>query len=62
MTRHLAASLRLPYPPYLWKVIRRSAGMWLLVRCAYAFLMVGMELFGLLPHDEGIALALLRSG
>ena len=59
MSRHsIAASLRLPYPPYLWGVIRRSVGIWLLVRVAYAGLMVAMELFGLLPTDEGTALAL----
>lgn len=54
----MTASLRLPYPPYLWKVIRRSAGIWLLVRSVYAGLMASMALFGLLPFVEGIALAL----
>jgi hypothetical protein len=59
MSRQLtAASLRLPYPPYLWKVVRGSVVMWLLARVAYAGLMAALELFGLLPPDEGIALAL----
>jgi hypothetical protein len=55
----LAASIRLPYPPYLWKLIRRSAGIWLLVRSAYAVvLMVGVASFNLLPLAEGIGLVL----
>jgi hypothetical protein len=54
----MAASLRLPYPPYLRKVVRRSAGMWLLVRIAYVMVLVaGAGLFGL-PPAEVIALAL----
>ena len=56
------ASLRLPYPPYLWKVIRRSVGIWLLVRIAYAFLMLAMALFGLLSPADGSALALHPGG
>ncbi|HEV2121956.1 MAG TPA: hypothetical protein VGW38_04160 [Chloroflexota bacterium] len=60
MSRHcVAASIRLPYPPYLWKVIRRSVGIWLLVRSAYVVvLMVGVALFDLLPLAEGTALVL----
>jgi hypothetical protein len=52
----LAASIRLPYPPYLWQVIRRSAGIWLLARSAYVVvLMAGVGFFNLLPPSEGIA-------
>jgi hypothetical protein len=51
---HVAVSIRLPYPPYLWKVVRRSAGMWLLVRMAYAGTLMAAVAFGLLP-PEGIA-------
>jgi hypothetical protein len=60
MSRHsIAASIRLPYPPYLWKVIRRSVGIWLLARSAYvAVLMAGVAFFDLLPPAEGIAQAL----
>jgi hypothetical protein len=54
----MAASIRLPYPPYLWKVIRRSVGIWLLVRIAYAGVVMAAAAFGLLPPGEGIALAL----
>lgn len=55
----MAASIRLPYPPYLWKVIRRSVGIWLLVRSVYVVvLMAGVESFDLLPPAEGIVLVL----
>ena len=52
---HVAVSLRLPYPPYLWKVVRRSAGMWVLVRMAYAGTLMAAVAFGLLPPADGIA-------
>lgn len=52
------ASTRLPYPPYLWKVVRRSVGIWLLVRSAYVLVLMAAAMFGLLPFDEGIAAAL----
>lgn len=60
MSLHLtAAAVRLPYPPYLRKVVRRSVWIWLLVRSAYAVvLMAGVASFGLLPPAEGIALVL----
>jgi hypothetical protein len=59
MSQHRAAvSIRLPYPPYLWKVVRRSAVMWLLVRCAYAGVLMAALAFGLLPPAAGIAEAL----
>jgi len=52
----MVESIRLPYPPYLWKVVRRSAGIWLLVRTAYVVVfMAGVAFFGLLPPAEGIA-------
>lgn len=54
----VVASIRLPYPPYHWKVIRRSAGMWLLVRIAYVFVLMAVVVFGLLPSAEGTALAI----
>lgn len=50
----VAAVIRLPYPSYLWKVIRRSAGMWLLVRSMYGL----VAFFNLLPPAEGTAQAL----
>ena len=60
MSRHsTAASIGLPYPPYLRKVIRRSAGMWLLVRCAHVVaLLVAAASSDLIPPAEGVALAL----
>lgn len=60
MSHHqVAVSLRLPYPPYLWKVVRRSAVMWLLVRCMYALtLMAALAFLGVLAPAEGIALVL----
>jgi hypothetical protein len=55
MSQHnLAASLRLPYPSYLWKVVRRSVVMWLLVRIAYAGVIMAAVAYGLIP-PEGIA-------
>lgn len=59
-TRHrVVVSIGLPHPPYLRKVIRRSAGMWLLVRFTYiVVLMLGVLFFGLLPFAEGIDSAL----
>jgi hypothetical protein len=55
----LATSIRLPYPPYLWKLIRRSVGLWLLVRSFYVVaLMAGVVFFNLLPFAEGVALVL----
>lgn len=55
----MTASIRLPYPPYLWKVIRRSVGIWLLARSAYVVVLVtGAAFFGLLPPAEVIALVL----
>lgn len=55
----MAAPLRLPYPPYLWKVFRRGAGIWLLVRIAYVMVFIaGAAFFGLLSPAEVIALAL----
>lgn len=58
LPRHLMPSIGLPYPPYLWKVTRRSLVMWLLVRSAYAFVLMAAVMFGLLPPAEGIARAL----
>ena len=60
MFRHrVAASIRLPHPPYLWRVVRRSVGMWLLVRTAYVVVLMACVAFlGLLPFAEGIAAAL----
>lgn len=60
MSRHrVAASIRLPYPPYLRKVIRRSVGIWLLVRSAYVMvLMAGAAFFDLLSPPEVTALVL----
>ena len=59
MSPHLTpASLRLPYPPYLWKVVRRSVGMWLLIRIAYVFVLMVAVMFGLLSFDDGLAGAL----
>jgi hypothetical protein len=57
MSRHLTA-IRLPYPPYLWQVIRRSAGIWLLVRIAYVGLMAAAAAVGLVPPAEFIPLIL----
>jgi hypothetical protein len=55
----MAASLGLPYPPYLWNVVRRSAGIWLLIRIAYAgVLMAGAAFLGVLSRAEVIALVL----
>lgn len=54
----MAASLRLPYPPYLRKVIRRSVAMWILVRIAYAFVLMAAVMFGLLSFADGLAGAL----
>lgn len=51
-----AASLRLPYPPYLWKVVRGSAGLWPLVRIAYVGVLMAAAASGLLPVAEAIAL------
>ena len=53
-----ASSIRLPYPPYLWSVTRRSVGMWLLARSAYVLVLMAAVMFRLLPFDEGIAGAL----
>lgn|GEM_PF-3205833 len=53
-----AASLRLPYPPYLRKVVRSSAGLWILVRIAYVVVLIIAAFSGLLPLDEAIALVL----
>lgn len=59
----VAASMRLPYPPYLRQVVRRSVGMWLLVRIAYVFvLMAAMMFLGLLSFAEGTAAALHPGG
>ncbi|WP_420128035.1 hypothetical protein [Longimicrobium sp.] len=60
MSRHpLAASIGLPYPPYLWNVVRRSAGMWLLARIAYVVVfMAGAAFLGALSPAEVIALVL----
>lgn len=50
------AAIRLPYPPYLWRVIRRSVGIWLLVRSAYVVvLMAGAASFDFPPPAEVIA-------
>lgn len=59
-TRHrVVASIGLPHPPYLRKVIRRSAGIWVLVRCMYVVvLMFGGLGLGVLPLAEGAAGAL----
>ena len=57
------AALGLPYPPYLRKVIGRSAGIWLLIRCMYVvLLMVGVSFFNFLPVAEGVASAMHPSG
>lgn len=57
------AFIRLPYPPYLWRVVRRGAGIWLLVRSAYVVvLMVGVGAFDLFPSAEGAALVVHPSG
>lgn len=54
--RSVAAAIRLPYPPYLRKVARRSAGMWLLVRSMYVVvLLFGVGVFDLLPPAEALA-------
>src|SRR3712207_5484832 len=59
MLRHrVAVSIRLPYPPYLGKVIRRSAGIWLLVRIAYVAVLMAAAAFRLLPFADGVAAAL----
>jgi hypothetical protein len=59
LSRHLtAASIGLPYPPYLRKVIRRSMGIWLLVRTAYVGVLLAAGAFGLLPFADGVALVL----
>lgn len=61
LSRHLtAASIRLPYPPYLRTVIRRSVAIWLLVRIAYviSFMAVAAFLRGILSPAEIIALVL----
>ena len=53
---HVAVAIRLPYPSYLWKVVRRSVVMWLLVRSAYAgVIMAAVAFLGLLTPAEGIA-------
>lgn len=58
-THRVVASIALPHPPYLRKLIRRSAGIWLLVRCmSVVVLMAGVAFFNLLPFDEGVATAL----
>ena len=54
----VAASIRLPYPPYLRKVIRHSVVIWMLVRSAYAVVLVWAELYGLLPPGAGMDEAL----
>lgn len=54
----MAASLRLPYPPYLRNVVRRSVGIWLLVRMAYIGVLMAAAASDLLPLAEGVALAL----
>jgi hypothetical protein len=54
----MAASIRLPYPPYLRKVIRRSVAMWILVRIAYVGVLLAAAASGLLPPDEAVALVL----
>lgn len=57
--RPRAASLRFPYPPYLWTVVRRSVALWVLVRCGYVVvLLIGAASSGLLALAEAIALAL----
>lgn len=58
--RHPAlVSIGFPYPPYLWQVVRRSVGIWVLARSAdVVVLMAGVGFFGLLPLAEGIAQAL----
>jgi hypothetical protein len=35
----VVVSMRLPYPPYLWKVVRQSALLWILVRLMYSVLL-----------------------
>ena len=58
-THRLAASLGLPHPPYLLRVVRRSAGLWLLVRCAYVVAMlVAASTSDLLTPAEAVALAI----
>lgn len=53
--RH-AASLGLPHPPYLLRVIRRSAGLWLLVRCGYVVVLaVAASSSDLLTPAEAVA-------
>lgn len=37
--RGVAASIRLPYPPYLWKVVRQSALLWVLARLLYSIVL-----------------------
>lgn len=32
--------MRLPYPPYLWTVVRRSALLWVLVRLMFSFVLL----------------------
>lgn len=55
MSHHqVAVSIRLPYPPYLWKVVRRSVVMWLLVRTAYAGVLMAAVTVGLLSPAEAI--------
>ncbi len=54
-----AAPFRLPYPPYLWRVSRGSAGLWVLVRIAYSVVtVVGAALLGILTYDEIVGLVL----
>lgn len=63
MFRHPgAASLRLPYPPYLRKVIRRAVGMWILIRIAYVFVVMAAMMFALIEFEQGIAAALHPHG
>jgi hypothetical protein len=54
----VAASIGLPYPPYLRKVIRRGAEMWVLLRCAYVIIMMGAASARLISSPEAVAAAL----
>ena len=56
--RRVAAYIGLPYPPYLRKVIRRSAGMWVIVRCAWVAVVIGGMLFGSMRLPEALGAAL----
>lgn len=53
----VAESIGLPHPPYLRRVIRRSAGMWAIIRCAFVVVMVGAALTRLLSLRDAMALS-----